>query len=170
MFCWCSQQWRGLPLEWLLQHLLMPFIAQLSKAFRARTAPREKGLAYQSYGSHRHQIPLLCLDHGGSRRHFDLTLYDSSSPGGGDPGLCVHDEDLREPLVRRQGSQVSMRVPNLPLGLRGKAGGCARVTAGPKRPHLGVCPGPNFPLQSMSAASYCKHLGLCLVVGVFSHT
>ena len=28
--------------------------------------------------------------------------------------------------------------PNLPLGLRGKAGGCARVTAGPKRPHLGV--------------------------------
>ena len=31
--------------------------------------------------------------------------------------------------------------PNLPLGLRGKAGGRARVTAGPKRPHLGVCPG-----------------------------
>ena len=27
--------------------------------------------------------------------------------------------------------------PNLPLGWRGKAGGCARVTAGPKRPHLG---------------------------------
>ena len=27
--------------------------------------------------------------------------------------------------------------PNLPLGLRGKAGGCARVTAVPKRPHLG---------------------------------
>ena len=26
------------------------------------------------------------------------------------------------------------------LGLRGKAGGCARVTAGPKRPHLGVSP------------------------------
>ena len=25
--------------------------------------------------------------------------------------------------------------------------GCARVTAGPKRPHLGVCPGPNIPLQ-----------------------
>ena len=23
----------------------------------------------------------------------------------------------------------------------------ARVTAGPKRPHLSVCPGPNFPLQ-----------------------
>ena len=27
--------------------------------------------------------------------------------------------------------------PNLPLGLRRKAGGCGRVTAGPKRPHLG---------------------------------
>ena len=31
--------------------------------------------------------------------------------------------------------------PNLPLGLRGKAGGGARVTAGPKRPHLSVCSG-----------------------------
>ena len=29
-------------------------------------------------------------------------------------------------------------APNLPLGLRGKAGGGARVTAGPKRPHLRV--------------------------------
>ena len=28
--------------------------------------------------------------------------------------------------------------PNLPLGLRGKAEGCTRVTAGPKRPHLGT--------------------------------
>ena len=35
----------------------------------------------------------------------------------------------------------------LGLGLRGKAGGGARVTAGPKRPHLSVCPGPNFPLH-----------------------
>ena len=31
--------------------------------------------------------------------------------------------------------------------MRGKAGFCARVTAGPKRPHLGVCLGPNIPLQ-----------------------
>ena len=30
--------------------------------------------------------------------------------------------------------------PNLPLGLRGKGGGGARVTAGPKRPHLSVGP------------------------------
>ena len=37
--------------------------------------------------------------------------------------------------------------PNLPLELRGKAGVCARVTAGPKRPHLGLCPGPNISLQ-----------------------
>ena len=45
----------------------------------------------------------------------------------------------------RRGSQPSPWVgpgkPKLPLGMRGKAGGCARVTAGPKRPHLGVCPG-----------------------------
>ena len=54
-------------------------------------------------------------------------------------------------LELRRGSQPSPWVgpgkPNLPLGLRGKAGGCARVTARPKRPHLGVCPGPNIPLQ-----------------------
>ena len=47
-------------------------------------------------------------------------------------------------LELRRGSQPSPWVgpgkPNLPLGLRGKAGACARVTAGPKRPHLGVCP------------------------------
>ena len=43
-------------------------------------------------------------------------------------------------LDLRRGSQPSPWVgpgkPNLPLGLRGKAGGGARVTAGPKRPHL----------------------------------
>ena len=31
------------------------------------------------------------------------------------------------------------------LGLRGRAGGCAQVTAGPKRPHLGLCPGQLAP-------------------------
>ena len=54
-------------------------------------------------------------------------------------------------LEFRRGSQPSSWVgpgkPNLPLELRGKAGVCARVTAGAKRPHLGVCPGPNIPLQ-----------------------
>ena len=37
--------------------------------------------------------------------------------------------------------------PHLPFELLGKAGGCARVTAGPKRPHLGLGPGRNVPLQ-----------------------
>ena len=48
-------------------------------------------------------------------------------------------------LELRRGSQPSPWVgpgkPNLPLGLRGKAGGCARVTAGPKRPHPGSIQG-----------------------------
>ena len=39
--------------------------------------------------------------------------------------------------------------------VRGKAGGCARVTAGPKRPHLGVCPGPNIPLQGRQGSRGC---------------
>ena len=34
--------------------------------------------------------------------------------------LPKHDEDLREPLVRRQGSQVSMRVAFRPEGGREK--------------------------------------------------
>ena len=59
--------------------------------------------------------------------------------------------ELRRILELRRGSQASSWVgpakPNLPLELRGKAGGCARDTAGPKTPHLGVCPGPNIPLQ-----------------------
>ena len=38
-------------------------------------------------------------------------------------------------------------LPNLQFELQWKAGGCARVTTGPKRPHRGVCPGPNIPLK-----------------------
>ena len=46
-----------------------------------------------------------------------------------------------------QSPWVGPGKPNLTLELRGKAGGCARVTAGPKRPHLGVCREPNSPLH-----------------------
>ena len=56
-------------------------------------------------------------------------------------------------LELRRGSQPSPWVgpgkPNLPLELQGKSGGCARVTAEPKRPHLGVCPGPNVPCLTL---------------------
>ena len=31
----------------------------------------------------------------------------------------------------------------------------ARVTAGQKRPHLGVCPGPNIPLQGRQGSRGC---------------
>ena len=62
-------------------------------------------------------------------------------------------------LELRRGSQPSPWVgpekPNPPLGLRGKAGGCARFIAGPKRPHLGVCLGPNIPLQGMQGSRGC---------------
>ena len=36
-------------------------------------------------------------------------------------------------------------------------GGCARVTAGPKRPHLGVCPGHTIPLQGKQGSRGCIH-------------
>ena len=52
---------------------------------------------------------------------------------------------------KRQEFQASSWVgpgkPNLQFELRWKAGGSARVTTGPKRPHRGVCPGPNIPLK-----------------------
>ena len=50
-------------------------------------------------------------------------------------------------LELRRGFQASSWVgpgkPKLPFELRGTAGGWARVTAVPKRHHLGVCLGPN---------------------------
>ena len=57
-----------------------------------------------------------------------------------------YDGDLSLPLGLALGSPI---FPS--GGLRGKAGGGARVTAGPKRPHLSVCPGPNFPLHAQGA-------------------
>ena len=67
--------------------------------------------------------------------------------------------ELRRDSRVTRGSQPSSWVgpgkPKLPLELRGKAGGCARVTAGAKRPHLGVCPGPNIPLQGRQGSRGC---------------
>ena len=62
-------------------------------------------------------------------------------------------------LELRWGSQPSSWVgpgkPHLPFELLGKAGGCARVTAGPKRPHLGVCPGPSSTLKGRQGSRGC---------------
>ena len=62
-------------------------------------------------------------------------------------------------LELRRGFQASSWVgpgkPHLPFELRGKAGGCARVTAGPKRPHLGVCPGPSSTLKGRQGSRGC---------------
>ena len=60
---------------------------------------------------------------------------------------------------RRRGFQASSCVspgkPKLPFELRGKAGCCARITARPKRPHQGVCPGPNSPLKGRQGSRDC---------------
>ena len=54
-------------------------------------------------------------------------------------------------LELRWGIQASSCVgpgkSNLPFELSGRAGDCSRVTEGQKRPHLGLFPGPNVPLQ-----------------------
>ena len=67
--------------------------------------------------------------------YFRIDFDVSSSCGARGGFLPRHDEDLREPLVRRQGSQVSMRVargsaswlsalgsPIFPSGCEGKLG------------------------------------------------
>ena len=62
-------------------------------------------------------------------------------------------------LELRRGFQASSSVspgkPKLPFELRGKAGCCARITARPNRPHLGVCPGLNSPLQGWQGSRCC---------------
>ena len=63
-------------------------------------------------------------------------------------GFWRSDGDLRLPLGLALGSLISPRVAR-------ESWGCARVTAGPKRPHLGVCPGPNIPLQGRQGSRGC---------------
>ena len=52
-------------------------------------------------------------------------------------------------------SCVGPGKPNLPFELRGRAGGCARVTAGQKKPHPGLCLGPNVPLKGWLGSWGC---------------
>ena len=62
-------------------------------------------------------------------------------------------------LELQRGIQASSCVvngkSNLPLELRGRSGGCARVTAGQTTPHLGLCPGPNVPCQERQGSRGC---------------
>ena len=39
--------------------------------------------------------------------------------------------------------------------LRVRTGDCSRDTAGPNRPHLGLCPGPNVPLLRRKQSQHC---------------
>ena len=52
-------------------------------------------------------------------------------------------------------SCVGPMKTNLPFELRGRDGCCAEITARPKRPHLGVCPGPNSPLKGRQGSRDC---------------
>ena len=80
---------------------------------------------------------------------------------GSNPGLLHCRQILYQlshqgsPRILKWSPWVGPGKPNLPLGLRGNAGCGARVTAGPKRPLLCVCPGPNFPLQGRQGSRGC---------------
>ena len=52
-----------------------------------------------------------------------------------------------EIICSSSGAHRSVRALACACAIACEAGGGARVTAGPKRPHLSVCPGPNFPLH-----------------------
>ena len=62
-------------------------------------------------------------------------------------GFSSYDREFRLPLVGLE-IQSSIRVA------RG-AGDCARVTAGQKRPNLGLCPGSNVALQGRQGSRVC---------------
>ena len=64
-------------------------------------------------------------------------------------GFSSFDEDFRLPLGLAVGSPISHSSSE------GNLGGSARVTAGPKRPHQGVCPGTNIPLQGRQGSRGC---------------
>ena len=113
---------------------------------------REPGVSGNSWGSHegcQEQYPT-------SGRSMGLPLRRRSGLG---THLVPPSSSCGGILELRRGFQASSCVgpgkPNLPFELQGKAGGCPRVTAGPKRPHLGVCPGPHIPLQGRQGPRGC---------------
>ena len=65
-------------------------------------------------------------------------------------GLLTYDGEFRLPLLLAQGS------PFFHSSCQGELGGnCPRVTAVQNRPHLGLCPGPNVPLQGRQRSRGC---------------
>ena len=91
------------------------------------------------------EIPLR--RHSGQEAHLAKTMEPRGFPRVA-AGFSSYDGDLSLPLGLALGS------PIFPSSAR-ETGGCARVTAGPKRPHLGVCPGTNIPLQGSQGSRGC---------------
>ena len=61
-------------------------------------------------------------------------------------------------LVLEKAEEPETKLPTsagLSKKQRGTAGGCARVTAGQKRPHLALCSGPSDPLQGRQGSRVC---------------
>ena len=87
------------------------------------------------------------------------TLYRVRASSCDDEGTTWFFSSCGGILELRRGFQASSCFgpgkPNPPFELRGKAWGCARVSAGPKRPHLGVCLGPNIPLKGRQGSRGC---------------
>ena len=67
--------------------------------------------------------------------------------------LCRDFVELRRGFLAS--SCVGPGKPNLPFELLGRAGDCSRITEGQKRPHLGLFPGPNVPLQGRQGSRGC---------------
>ena len=84
----------------------------------------------------------LCSDRSEAVRWFDHDLLQRMAIEGVAALITLASgESLRLGWSPRFGFE------HLPFELRGRAGGCARVTAGQKRPHPGLCLGPNVPLK-----------------------
>ena len=71
-----------------------------------------------------------------------------------------HKKTLVNEIASSQWSRSSRCCLNnqnkVASNMRGKAGGGARVTAGPKRPHLSVCPGLTLFSMKEQASGICQ--------------
>ena len=76
--------------------------------------------------------PIAASGPWGSRRHFDLILYDSSSPGGGDPGLCVPGLESAE--LKRQ--SIKSKQSDACGSILEAGGGWVQIPGGRRLPIL----------------------------------
>ena len=118
---------------------------------------REPGVSGNFWGSHERcqvlfgtsgqKLGLPLRRHSGQEAHLAKTLDPRGFPRVA-AGFSSYDADLRLPLGLALGSPIFPSSERESWGLRSSHGRA-------KRPHLGVCPEPNIPLQGRQGSRGC---------------